>query len=414
MAELRRQLAELSAELGAPGVERLFKAARKRNINVTRKDVQSLAAVRGETQIFRPLPPARGKTATHGPRDSRFQMDLLDQRVNPSAAGEKYAIILVEVFSRYMWARTIRDKKPETVAVALGPLLGEIQGSQRKIPVISTDLGNEWVGKVDELLVERDIVRKTKTPIEKNALGVIDRAMQSLQQIIAKKAAKDGGDWGQLLASSVSALNGSTNEAVRDAPEDVIQDDQAGRNLQFMALKDNAAKFRHNNSLTQRRKKQLASAGGFRRPLAARVNKFQRGYRAKYQDREEQEAAPRFGTIVEGQGREIDIKNIQVSKRGSDDPQERFNVPSRDRERHHVEEEMLDLARGFLEDRGGNSSLATLRTHLIEVMGREDYDVTLDAAAGRNRRGGLATALMLFPEYFELTSSNRRVALVED
>ena len=89
-------------------------------------------------------------------------------------------------------------------------------------------------------------------------------------------------------------------------------------------------------------------------------------------------------------------------------------MPSRDKERGHVEEEMLGLAQGFLEDRGGNTTLATLRTHLIEAMGREDYDVTLDAAAGRNRRGGLATALMLFPEFFELSSSNRRVALVED
>ena len=78
--------------------------------------MRNLAAVRGETQIFRPLPRAEGKTATHGPRDSRFMMDLLDQSVNPSAAGEKYTIILVEVFSRYMWAGTIRDKKPATVA----------------------------------------------------------------------------------------------------------------------------------------------------------------------------------------------------------------------------------------------------------------------------------------------------------
>ena len=157
----------------------------------------------------------------------------------------------------------------------------------------------------------------------------------------------------------------------------------------------------------------MASAGGFRRPIAARANKFQRGYRAKYQDREEQEGAPRFGTIVKGQGLEIDIKNIQVSKRGSDDPQERFAVPNRDRERGHVEEEMLGLAQGFLEDRGGNTTLATLRSHLIQTMGRDNYDVTLDAAAGRNRRGGLATALMLFPELFELTSQNRRVALLD-
>jgi len=370
--------------------------------------------VRGETQIFRPLPPAQGKTATHGPRDSRFMMDLLDQRVNPSDAGDKYAIILVEVFSCYMWGRAIRDKKPETVAATLAPMLEEIQGENRQIPVISSDLGNEFSGRVDELLEERNIVRKTKAPIEKNALGVIDRAMQSLQQIIARKATKDGADWGRLLASSVSALNKTTNEAVRDAPEDVIGDDQAGRNLQFMALKDNAAKFRHNNSLTQRRKKQLASAGGFRRPIAARTNKFQRGYRAKYQDREEQEGAPRFGTIVEGQGKPIDIKNIQVSKRGSDDPQERFAVPSHDKERGFVEEQMLGIIRSFLEDKGGDTTLATLRKHLIDEMGREEYDVTLDGAAGKNRRGGLATTLQLLPEFFELTSQNRRVALTEE
>ena len=144
---------------------------------MTRKDVRNLAAVRGETQIFRPLPPAQGKTATHGSRDSRFMMDLLDQRVNPSSTGEKYAIVLVEVFSRFMWARAIRDKKPETVAAALAPLLGEIQGSQRTIPVVSSDMGNEFVLDVEALLRQRNITHKTKAPIEKNALGVIDLSL---------------------------------------------------------------------------------------------------------------------------------------------------------------------------------------------------------------------------------------------
>ena len=142
MAELRRQLAELSEELGAPSTQRLFTAAKKRGINATRKDVQSMAAVRGETQIFRPLQPALGKSATHGPRDSRFQMDLLDQRVNPSQAGEKYAIVLVEVLSRHMWAKAIRAKDPATVAATLAPMLEEIQGPDRQIPIIPTDLGN--------------------------------------------------------------------------------------------------------------------------------------------------------------------------------------------------------------------------------------------------------------------------------
>ena len=79
-----------------------------------------------------------------------------------------------------------------------------------------------------------------------------------------------------------------------------------------------------------------------------------------------------------------------------------------------MEEEMLGLIRSFLEGKGGDTTLATLRKHLIVEMGREEYDVTLDGAAGRNRRGGLATALQLFPEVFELTSQNRHVALTEE
>ena len=89
-------------------------------------------------------------------------------------------------------------------------------------------------------------------------------------------------------------------------------------------------------------------------------------------------------------------------------------MPSRDKERGFVEEEMLGLITSFLEDKGGDTTLATLSKHLIDEMGREEYDVTLDGAAGRNRRGGLATALQLCPEFFELTSQNRRVALTEE
>ena len=165
MAKLRRQLAELSAELGAPGVERLFTVARKKGINVTKNDVRELAKVRGETQIFKPLPRAEGKTATHGPRDSRYQIDLLDMSRSPNLAGERYAIILVQVFSRYMWARACKDKNPETVAVALAPML-EIQAENRQIPVISPEVGNEFTGRVEELLARRGITHTTKAPIE--------------------------------------------------------------------------------------------------------------------------------------------------------------------------------------------------------------------------------------------------------
>ena len=68
-------------------------------------------------------------------------MDLLDQRINPSDAGDKYVIILVEVFYCYTWARAIKAKDPTTVVATLAPMLEGIQGEARTMPVISSFRG---------------------------------------------------------------------------------------------------------------------------------------------------------------------------------------------------------------------------------------------------------------------------------
>ena len=115
--------------------------------------------------------------------------------------------------------------------LGLDELLEEIQSEGgREIPIISSDLGNGFSGAVQDLLKRPNIVHNTKTPFEKNSLGV--RSVMSIQQMIARmvaRAARDGRVWGKLLASAVSAHNSTTNNNVRDAPEDAIADDQAGR-----------------------------------------------------------------------------------------------------------------------------------------------------------------------------------------
>ena len=55
------QLEALAQELGTPGKEKLFKAARKKGINVSKAQVGSYLAKQGQKQIFRPLPESLGK-----------------------------------------------------------------------------------------------------------------------------------------------------------------------------------------------------------------------------------------------------------------------------------------------------------------------------------------------------------------
>ena len=68
---------ELAQELGTPGFQKLYKAARKKGINISKTEVRSFLAKKGEKQIFRPLPESKGKSAAEDP-GFRAQMDLVD------------------------------------------------------------------------------------------------------------------------------------------------------------------------------------------------------------------------------------------------------------------------------------------------------------------------------------------------
>ena len=72
------QLQELAQKLGTPGGQKLYQAARKRGIQVTKDQVRQYVRRQGQKQIFRPRPAAAGKTASES-EQMRAQMDLIDQ-----------------------------------------------------------------------------------------------------------------------------------------------------------------------------------------------------------------------------------------------------------------------------------------------------------------------------------------------
>ena len=60
-----------------PGVDKLYIAARRRSLKVTKKEVKTLLSRLGERQIFQAIQPSKGKAAAED-IDARFQMDLID------------------------------------------------------------------------------------------------------------------------------------------------------------------------------------------------------------------------------------------------------------------------------------------------------------------------------------------------
>ena len=115
--ELALQLQQIQEEIGSTGVPKILAAAKKRNIKVTKEQVQRFLSTKGESQIFLPLPPSTGKVATEGPY-VRLQMDLGDMR-NQISKGNAAFLLIVNVFTREAYTRPVKTRKLVTYELAL-------------------------------------------------------------------------------------------------------------------------------------------------------------------------------------------------------------------------------------------------------------------------------------------------------
>jgi hypothetical protein len=96
------QLQELAQKLGTPGGQKLYQAARKRGIQVTKDQVRQYVRRQGQKQIFRPLLAAAGKTASES-EQMRAQMDLIDLKFSASK-GFKMVLVVINVWNRMGFA----------------------------------------------------------------------------------------------------------------------------------------------------------------------------------------------------------------------------------------------------------------------------------------------------------------------
>jgi glucokinase len=177
------QLQELAQKLGTPGGQKLYQAARKRGIQVTKDQVRQYVRRQGQKQIFRPLLAAAGKTASES-EQMRAQMDLIDLKFSASK-GFKMVLVVVNVWNRMGFAIPIVDKSAESVANGLRTLLNDVKLNPK---FIFSDAGNEWRGPVQTLLEEKGIVHRAKEKEDVNALAVLDRFIQTFKKRLGGEA----------------------------------------------------------------------------------------------------------------------------------------------------------------------------------------------------------------------------------
>ncbi|CAE7943304.1 unnamed protein product, partial [Symbiodinium necroappetens] len=228
-------LGQLARDFNVRDSRKLYQIARRefperRDLTTARAQ----AALRGDVarQVLAPKPRSLGKSAAEGPND-RLQADLIDFSQN-TRSRNKFGLVVTDVFTREVATKALPDKRAETVTRAAAEIIPDLVQEEGNY-VVTTDQGTGGV------------VHRQKDPSDRNAMAVVDRAIQTLKKDLAGKVARDGGGWGEHVENVTEAYNARPHQAVHAALEDV----ETQPATTFRVYQDNATKFQRNKELTE-------------------------------------------------------------------------------------------------------------------------------------------------------------------
>ena len=220
-------------------------------------------------QVLAPAYRSTGKSAAEAP-NSRVQADLIDMSQN-TRTKERFALMINDVYTREVRAKTLTNKRPETVNAAMQELLPTLVEDTTNF-AISTDAGKEF-SRLEEGIPAQAVHRSKKGT---NDIAVLDRAMQTVKQDSAAAVADgDAKNWVEALPLAIDAHNKRPHSAVFGPPETVEERPEQD----FRVLQDNARKGLLNRNSQLSKSKALKEAGAFRAPLPSK-----RSFEPRYGD----------------------------------------------------------------------------------------------------------------------------------
>lgn len=150
--------------------------------------------------------------------DATWGLDLADfQEWAPQNNGFKYALCVVDVFSRYAWVRPLRTKTAAECWAALNDIMTSSGRSPRKL---WADEGGEFVNKTWRAHLAKAGIDLYHTHGEhKSALA--ERFIRTLKTSVWRKFTElQSRAWVPLVTALVAAYNGRVHSALRMSPAD--------------------------------------------------------------------------------------------------------------------------------------------------------------------------------------------------
>ena len=184
-----------------------------------------MAFLRAQTNYQRNLPPVQTKhfrpIISQRPLES-LQIDLQDFTNKPSY-GYRYVLIVIDVFSRFVWARPIKEKTAKAVKVAFAAIFNSITDKDT-IRLIMSDDGGEFKGELKTFIKGQGIKYIQRAIPQAN--GIVERSNKTtkgiLYKIVQSLSPNQPQGWNLYLQEAISKYNNSLHREIGMTPEQAI------------------------------------------------------------------------------------------------------------------------------------------------------------------------------------------------
>ena len=172
----RMDLEDVYIAAGRPGAAKLRDAMRRRGLDVTLTQAQDFVCGQATAQVFAAPPKSEGKV-TSPQLNERWQADLMDFKAQDPQKNKGYraALLVVDIFSRFAYAKPLETKTSEEVAAAFERILSHVRRTRAKEKrssarptEVSTDSSNEFKGAFSELLNRLNVAQSGKNLKERS------------------------------------------------------------------------------------------------------------------------------------------------------------------------------------------------------------------------------------------------------
>lgn len=403
------QIEEVFEELNYPSAARLKRVLKDRGIDFDAKAVDELVKGESTRQVQAPAPLLTGKIAAKDLNDVWFA-DLIDLTAAPSVGakvdlgpteeGEKYILVAQDVFSRRIFARALKNKRPPTVLAAFQDIL-DTSGERPK--QLTVDKGGEFQATFQTFIESQGMKFVTKDNLRQ--IATLDVAIGYLKKAMARDARKaKTDDWADRLSKVVRGQNLIPNESYLDgaAPASV----PGNADLVAKLVEKNRGFIEENRDQVETREKKLREAGYFRVLLDRPMN-FARGFKPKWSTKVHRVVTVDFDVVIDEDGRKYKTKfALPVAASSREDAPVRLEGGGSEQTEAKRRRLLGELANQVEQEFGIGTTVSLARVGQFLKRVSLDNFRRLALEARLNMQSPIANFLRVFPDKFTIRTGS--------